>query len=475
MVQEFIRRKGDQPDILHVHDWYAGHRVSSAVACCPLDDSHSASAKQAWRQPYDPPSASPPRRHTAPVSMLYWHYFSDEIRKASVVLTVHNFAQPGECRLEVRQGPLPHPQSFDGPDASTDQAPARSLVVHDLMWCYLDALEQEFSATGFLGDDFMTIERALDERTIGHNPERMCLLKGGLIYRRAYRPISPSPLVRRQATSTPPFFLWAAPPGNSHSPRSLFCSTSVTTVSPTYAKEVRGGGGGFLAKHIVSTENKFSGIVNGIDDDIWNPLTDPYLPANFSAARPQNKAVCKTFVQRGFGMRETEGSRVPLVVCISRLVPQKGVNLIEHAIKHAKAKGAQFILLGTGGSDAPLRAMALQMKDDPDVRFVFAFSDELSHHLYGAADMILVPSMFEPCGLTQMLGQRYGAVPIVRRTGGLADTVDPSPESGTGFSFDGQGQADVAKAVDDALAAFQEAPRWDALVKRCMTKDNRRE
>lgn len=279
----------------------------------------------------------------------------------------------------------------------------------------------------------MTIERALDERTIGHNPERMCLLKGGLIY-----------------------------------------SNAVTTVSPTYAKEVRGGGGGFLSKHIVAVEDKFSGIVNGIDDDIWNPLTDPYLPANFSARNPQNKAVCKKFVQRGLGMRETEGQRVPLVVCISRLVPQKGVGLIEHAIRHTKAKGGQFVLLGTGGSDAPLRAMAAQLKDDPDVKFVFAFSDELSHHLFGAADMILVPSIFEPCGLTQLLGQRYGAVPVVRRTGGLADTVDPNPESGTGFVFDGQGAPDVQRALDEAVGAYADAARWDALVKRCMTKDNRR-
>lgn len=148
--------------------------------------------------------------------------------------------------------------------------------------------------------------------------------------------------------------------------------------------------------------------------------------------------------------------------------------MIEHAIRHAKAKGAQFILLGTGGSDGPLRAMAGQLKDDPDLRFVFAFSDELSHYLFGAADMILVPSIFEPCGLTQMLGQRYGAVPIVRRTGGLADTVDSDPENGTGFAFDGQGQPDVTRAVDEALAVYGDAARWDALVKRCMSKDNRR-
>lgn len=139
--------------------------------------------------------------------MLYWDFYNKDIRKAAVVLTVHNFAQLGECRLE------------------------------------------EFAATGIDGAAFMTIERALDERTIGHNPERMCLLKGGLVY-----------------------------------------SNAVTTVSPTYAREVRGNGSGWLGKLIVQSEEKFEGIVNGIDDDIWNPLTDPFLPANFSARNPQNKA-----------------------------------------------------------------------------------------------------------------------------------------------------------------------------------------
>lgn len=119
----------------------------------------------------------------------------------------------------------------------------------------------------------------------------------------------------------------------------------------------------------------------------------------------------------------------------------------------------------------PSPALRSQLQD---IRFVFAFSDELSHFLYGAADMILVPSIFEPCGLTQMIGQRYGAVPIVRKTGGLADTVDPSPDSGTGFVFEGQAQPDVIRAVEDALTTYGDEGRWSALVKRCMGKDNRR-
>lgn len=351
---EFMRRMGQQPDIIHVHDW-----------------------------------------HTSPIAMLFWdHYHGQGLAKPKLVLTVHNFAQIGECRLE------------------------------------------EFYATGFDGAPYMFAERALDERTIGHNPERMCLLKGGIV----------------------------------------FCN-AITTVSPNYAREVMEGASGWLLSTLRMYKEKFSGIVNGIDTAIWDPARDPFVPAPFNAVSLANKALCKKFVQKGLGMRCTvdDGTRAPLVICITRLVPQKGVGMIEAAARWTKANGGQFVLLGTGGSDGPLRAMAGQMKDDPDLRFMFMFSDELSHYLFAAADMVLVPSIFEPCGLTQMLGQRYGAVPVVRRTGGLVDTVidaDAEPSAGTGFGFDGQGNAEMEGALQRAFRTYGDNAGWEALVQRCMRKDN---
>ena len=213
--------------------------------------------------------------------------------------------------------------------------------------------------------------------------------------------------------------------------------------------------------------------MNGIDSAIWDPATDPFLPAPYNAASLGNKALCKRFVQRGLGLRED--ARAPLIVCISRLVPQKGVAMMEGAARWAPRHGGQFVLLGTGGSDGPLRALGGQLKDSDAMKLLFMFSDELSHYLFAAADFVLVPSIFEPCGLTQMLGQRYGAVPVVRRTGGLVDTVTDAvahPEEGTGFGFDGQAVVDVERALASAFEAYADEARWEALVQRCMRLDN---
>jgi starch synthase len=128
----------------------------------------------------------------------------------------------------------------------------------------------------------------------------------------------------------------------------------------------------------------------------------------------EGKAICKRYLQEGLGLEVSDEK--PLVVCVSRLVPQKGIHLIDHAIKRTKAQGGQFVLLGSGHSDPPFQAMAEnEFKDDPDVRLLIFYSDPLSHLMYAAADMVLVPSMFEPCGLTQMIAMEYGALPVVRR------------------------------------------------------------
>ena len=313
------------------------------------------------------------------VAMLYWDLYHAEgmLTNGKVMLTIHNMDNTGECRQE------------------------------------------EFIATGVSGEEFNTLEKAMDERTIGHNPERLCLLKGAIVY-----------------------------------------SNYVTTVSPTYAKDALGGGGGFLNKTLAKSRMKFSGVLNGVDEQIWDARLDPFLPCSFKPGAMAGKALCKRYLQEGLGMDVNPDK--PLVVCVSRLVPQKGVDLIRHAISHVKDQGGQFVLLGSGHSDPPFsQAAETVYKRDQDVKLLIFYSDQLSHLLYAAADFVLVPSMFEPCGLTQMIAMEYGALPVVRKTGGLADTVfdmdDPSKpyDDRNGFVFEGADNYAIESCLNRALDAFK--------------------
>lgn len=303
--------------------------------------------------------------------------------------------------------------------------------------------QDEFAATGVSGSLFASVDKALDERTIGHNPERLCLLKGGVIY-----------------------------------------SSAVTTVSPTYAMEtLTGGSAGFLQSTLAKPEvaAKYMGILNGIDTDVWNPATDPYLPACFSSHIPEGKAMCKAYLQRGLGLEEAPDK--PLVAVISRLVPQKGIHLIEHAAVKTVEIGGQFVLLGTGHASGGLQSLAHdRFKDNKNISMMFMYSEPLSHLIYAAADIFLVPSMFEPCGLTQMIALRYGAVPLVRRTGGLADTVHDIdetrqdddnaigvPSKGNGFVFDGVDAHSIEHTLSRAFDTYQNSPdQWKELSTRNM-------
>ena len=193
-----------------------------------------------------------------------------------------------------------------------------------------------------------------------------------------------------------------------------FHSQITTTVSPSYAGEVAG--------HPAVNDNlhKFHGVRNGIDTEIWDPETDQFLPMNYNADNHEaGKRRRAREIQSRFGL--TWGSDQPMVAVVSRLTAQKGLDLIKHAIGHSLKRGAQFVLLGS----APDPACRLTLTRwpgtwaGPNAAFCFAFDEPLSHVVYAAADFILVPSMFEPCGLTQMISMRYGAVPVVRATGGL--------------------------------------------------------
>lgn len=256
----------------------------------------------------------------------------------------------------------------------------------------------------------------------------------------------------------------------------------ITTVSPTYAQEVLTTDlGRGLQKTLLKHKDKFSGILNGIDYSYWNPEIDRYLPSHYSPREiPANKKDHsllnnKAYIKRFLRERLTlDDGYKPIVSCITRLVPQKGIDLIEHALNYCLEHQGQFILLGS----SPIPAIqekfhALQMKyhDHPNVHLTLHHQEELAHLIYAGSDIFIVPSIFEPCGLTQMIALKYGSIPVVRRTGGLADTIfdvdDPSRPSpmGNGYVFDDPTQEAFEGALSRAFERwFNQPEEWRQLL-----------
>ena len=266
-------------------------------------------------------------------------------------------------------------------------------------------------------------------------------------------------------------------------------SDYVTTVSPSYAKEVltpEGGRG--LESTLLYYQNKFKGILNGIDYSYWNPEIDRFLPAHFSSRElPTNKKDKNTLDKKGFIkkiLREklnlAEDHR-PIIGCIARLVPQKGIDLIKHTIKHIVEKKGQFVLLGSSpipSINAEFHHLKQQYSDHPHISLTLHHQEDLAHLIYAGSDMFIVPSIFEPCGLTQLIALKYGAVPIVRRTGGLADTVfdvqySKRPfEETNGYTFDFPDSQGIDSALDRAIRCWFEDPeKWRKIVLNGMKMD----
>ncbi|BAT74114.1 hypothetical protein VIGAN_01171300 [Vigna angularis var. angularis] len=259
-------------------------------------------------------------------------------------------------------------------------------------------------------------------------------------------------------------------------------SNIVTTVSPTYAQEVRTAEGGHgLHSTLSSHSRKFIGILNGIDTDAWNPATDAFLPVQYNATDLQGKVENKQALRRKLGLSSADIRR-PLVGCITRLVPQKGIHLIRHAIYRTSELGGQFVLLGS--SPVPhiqkeFEGIANHFQNHDHVRLILKYDESLSHAIYAASDMFIIPSIFEPCGLTQqMISMRYGTIPIVRKTGGLNDSVfdvddDTIPSDfRNGFTFVNPDEQGLNGALVRALNLFKNNPeRWKQLVQKDMNID----
>nr|ACC86846.1 starch synthase IIIa precursor [Sorghum bicolor] len=252
-----------------------------------------------------------------------------------------------------------------------------------------------------------------------------------------------------------------------------------TTVSNSYSREVSGHSA------IVPHLGKFYGILNGIDPDIWDPYNDNFIPVHYTSENViEGKRAAKKALQQKFGLQQID---VPIVGIVTRLTAQKGIHLIKHAIHRTLERNGQVVLLGSAPdpriqADFVNLANTLHGVNHGQVRMSLTYDEPLSHLIYAGSDFILVPSIFEPCGLTQLVAMRYGTIPIVRKTGGLFDTVfdvDNDKERArargldpNGFSFDGADSKGVDYALNRAISAWFDARSWfHSLCKRVMEQD----
>ncbi|NCA98689.1 MAG: glycogen synthase GlgA [Clostridia bacterium] len=249
----------------------------------------------------------------------------------------------------------------------------------------------------------------------------------------------------------------------------------VTTVSPTYAGEIMteyfGEGLNWLLQ---SMAYKVSGILNGIDVDAYDPATDKYIAANYDRNTwGEGKTDCKVALQKEMGL--TVDPDIPLAVMISRLVDQKGVDLLLHVLDEMLDDGIQVVILGTGDPDYEHRFWHMGAFRGGRLTVRLEFDQALSHRMYAGADLFLMPSLFEPCGLSQMISMRYGTIPLVRATGGLKDTVTPfnvETGEGNGFSFPNINAHDFLFLTKDAAKIYREKPQsWAQLVDNAMKGD----
>ena len=252
----------------------------------------------------------------------------------------------------------------------------------------------------------------------------------------------------------------------------LVFSDLLTTVSRTYAQEIRTAAfGNGLEGVLEERSHDLHGVINGIDYELWNPETDVALAKRYGAEDLEGKAICRTALREEMGLAAGPG---PVVGMVTRLAAQKGLDLTLDALPGILATGSQLVLLGAG--EAPLEeAFTAAAAAHPGrVAVRLGYDDELARRIYGGADAFLMPSRYEPCGLGQLIALRYGAVPIVRRTGGLADTVrevDPRRRTGTGFLFDAFAAEPLVEAVGRAAAARRDPALWGAIVRNAMAED----
>jgi len=256
-------------------------------------------------------------------------------------------------------------------------------------------------------------------------------------------------------------------------------SNFVTTVSPHHAWEARHSDQGHGLGHaLFMYQDKFRGVLNGIDYEMWNPEIDRLIAHPFTAAGFEFKRTNTVGLRHRLMLQESEK---PVIAYVGRLDPQKGLHLIRHALFHCIHNGAQFVLLGSGSEHAinhDFHQLKYHLNENPDCHLEIGYNEELAHLVYAGADFVIVPSAFEPCGLTQMIAMRYGTVPVVRSVGGLRDTVfdwdhsDRPRSERNGFLFEHLDARGIESALDRALGLWHgNRAAFEELATNCMACD----
>lgn len=255
----------------------------------------------------------------------------------------------------------------------------------------------------------------------------------------------------------------------------LQAAWAITTVSPTYAQEIRSPAFGMGLDGLINLRaGELHGIVNGIDDDIWNPETDKHLATTYTAKSLKGRKANKRAIEERMNLDREDG---PIYCVVSRLTWQKGIDILASIIDPVVASGARLAILGSGDAGLEGALLAAAARHRGRVGVVIGYDEGLSHLLQGGADGILIPSRFEPCGLTQLYGLRYGCVPIVARTGGLADTVIDANEAAmaasvaTGFQFTPENAGAFHYAILRANSLYDDPAGWTSLQRQGMKSD----
>ena len=247
----------------------------------------------------------------------------------------------------------------------------------------------------------------------------------------------------------------------------------ITTVSPTYAEEIKTSEQGFGLEGVFQERAaSLVGILNGVDYSVWNPSSDPLIIKPYSSNNLSGKKACKADLQRVFSLPENPD--IPLIGMVSRLTAQKGFDLLEKALGELLSRDLQFVLLGTGDRQYQDFFQQASGRYQGKIAVQITFDESLAHKIIAGADLFLMPSRYEPGGLTQMYSLKYGTIPIVRATGGLKDTIqefDPDTGKGNGFVFSSYEVRDLLGAVDRALELFPRRTQWRTLVKNAMAAD----
>jgi starch synthase len=246
----------------------------------------------------------------------------------------------------------------------------------------------------------------------------------------------------------------------------LMFTDVATTVSPAHAVELRTAAGGFGLQEVYQwMGERFTGVLNGIDLEVWNPVTDAHIAANYSCDDLAGKAICKADLQRRFGL--PENPYMPVVALAGRMVTQKGLDLVvrNHALFQMSA---QFIFLGSGERKFEEAFARLRGAMPHRIATETTFTDELEHVLMAGADLFLMPSQYEPCGLTQMRAQHYGTIPVARRVGGLADTIE---DGVSGFLFDAFDDRALLGGMWRAMTEHRSTGEWQEMQLDAMARD----